>query len=291
VVVPGFPAPFIKFREDDANGFPLAGGKLWSYVAGTSTPIPTYSNQALTTPNTNPTILDASGRANIWVQDGVAYKFLLTDALGNQVWTQDNVQVPLQAAPPAAVVIPPGAICAFGGSTAPTGWLLCDGQAYLQSTYPDLYGAILLTYGAGGAGTFRVPDLRQRFPLGKSATGGTGNALGETGGLINHVHTGPSHTHTIDPHQHDMGAHQHGVTRAGWGSALTTPGTTGYIQTGNAAGAGGDASQYIATQDTVTSGSTPNVTSSVALTTKTDGTQNTGPANPPYLTLQFIIKT
>ena len=69
--MPGYPAPFIKFREDDANGNPLAGGKLFSYAAGTSTPLATYTSSTLATKNTNPVVLDASGRASVWVEDGV----------------------------------------------------------------------------------------------------------------------------------------------------------------------------------------------------------------------------
>ena len=99
--MPGFPAPFIKFREDDANGFPLAGGKLYSFMAGTSTPLATYTTQALDVPNTNPVILDASGRASIFLEDGVGYKFILHDALDNEMWSVDNVQIPKVAPPPA----------------------------------------------------------------------------------------------------------------------------------------------------------------------------------------------
>lgn len=54
-------------------------------------------------------------------------------------------------------VIPTAAISVTG-----TGWLLCDGQQYLQSQYPALFSAVGSTYGAADAGYFRVPDLRGR---------------------------------------------------------------------------------------------------------------------------------
>lgn len=73
----------------DGNGFPCAGCSLYSYAAGTTTPLPTYKNSTLTA-NTNPIILDAAGAAFIWVPAG-SYKFVLVDALGNTVWTVDNV--------------------------------------------------------------------------------------------------------------------------------------------------------------------------------------------------------
>lgn len=85
--------------------------------------------------------------------------------------------------------MPTGTIVATGRSTAPTGWLLCDGAAVSRTTYAALFAAIGTTYGAGnGSTTFNVPDLEQRFPLGKAASG-TGATLGATGGAIDHVHS------------------------------------------------------------------------------------------------------
>jgi microcystin-dependent protein len=84
---------------------------------------------------------------------------------------------------------PPGAMMAYGGSSAPGGYLLCDGSAVSRTTYVNLFTAISTTYGVGdGSTTFNLPDLRQRFPLGK-ATSGTGSTLGGTGGAIDHTHT------------------------------------------------------------------------------------------------------
>jgi microcystin-dependent protein len=57
-----------------------------------------------------------------------------------------------------------------------------------RSTYAALFAAIGIAYGAGnGTTTFNLPDLRQRFPLGKAASG-TGATLGGTGGAIDHIH-------------------------------------------------------------------------------------------------------
>jgi microcystin-dependent protein len=87
-----------------------------------------------------------------------------------------------------ALLVPTGTIAGFGGTAAPTGWLLCDGAAVSRTTFSALFTAIGTAYGVGdGSTTFNVPDLRQRFPLGK-ATAGTGSTLGGTGGLIDHVH-------------------------------------------------------------------------------------------------------
>ncbi len=77
-----FDARFFK----TGNNAPLTGGKIYTYLAGTTTPVATYSNDSGTT-NTNPIILDADGRANIYLDDSVAYRFILKDA--NDVTQKD----------------------------------------------------------------------------------------------------------------------------------------------------------------------------------------------------------
>ena len=69
--------------------------------------------------------------------------------------------------------IPTGMITPFGGSSAPTHWLLCDGTEYVIGTYPELYAVIGSSFGTATAGYFRTPDLRGRMPLGKDNMGGT----------------------------------------------------------------------------------------------------------------------
>lgn len=95
---------------------------------------------------------------------------------------------------------PVGVIEMFGGTSAPTGYFLCDGSAVSRTTYAALFSVVGTTYGVGdGSTTFNLPDLTQRFPLGK-ATSGTGSALGSTGGNIDHLHTvNPPNTTTGQP--------------------------------------------------------------------------------------------
>ena len=82
------PSPRLQFF--DANGNPLAGGKLYTYVAGTTTPVVTYTDNTGTATNTNPIILDSRGEANIWL-DNSNYKFKLTNAADVQIWIVDNI--------------------------------------------------------------------------------------------------------------------------------------------------------------------------------------------------------
>ena len=82
------------FREFTANGVPEANGTVTSYQAGTTTPLATYTDSTLGTANPNPLTLNARGEAQIWVSPNVAYKFVVADALGNQIRTVDEVMQP-----------------------------------------------------------------------------------------------------------------------------------------------------------------------------------------------------
>lgn len=83
------PPPIFQFFDD--NGVPLAGGKLYSYGAGGTTPLATYTDAGGGTPNTNPIILDANGECVVWM-GAAAYKFVLKDSSDVVQWTRDNVQ-------------------------------------------------------------------------------------------------------------------------------------------------------------------------------------------------------
>ena len=100
---------------------------------------------------------------------------------------------------------PVGMIVGFAGSTAPTGWLLCQGQAVSRTTYAKLFSVIGTTFGSGdGSTTFNLPDARGRVLVGvgeSSATGHTNHTLGQKGGEETHkltVSEMPSHNHTYN---------------------------------------------------------------------------------------------
>lgn len=79
-----------KLQFFDANGNPLVGGKLYSYAAGTVTPLATYTDSSGATPNANPIILDSRGEASVWLGTAL-YKFALYTSTNVLVWTVDNV--------------------------------------------------------------------------------------------------------------------------------------------------------------------------------------------------------
>lgn len=92
----GTVAPVPVWTLLDSDGNPLVSGKLYTYAAGTSTPIATYTSSTLATPNANPVIADAAGRVEIWLSPGTAYKFQCDNSADVTQWTVDNVEgVPL----------------------------------------------------------------------------------------------------------------------------------------------------------------------------------------------------
>lgn len=78
----------------DNNGVPLAGGKLYAYLSGTTTPQATYTSVTGSVPHPNPIVLNAAGRVpsgEIWLSTGINYKFILTTSVDVQIATWDNI--------------------------------------------------------------------------------------------------------------------------------------------------------------------------------------------------------
>lgn len=139
--------------------------------------------------------------------------FLTVDTSGNIAGSVSETQgilftmlAPSTVASLGANIIPPGSITMFGGASAPTGYLLCDGSSYLQSDFPNLFSAIGVAYGSADGTHFNVPDFRGVFPRGVTGassndpnassrtaanTGGnTGNNVGsfQASDLLSHNH-------------------------------------------------------------------------------------------------------
>lgn len=147
---------------------------------------------------------------------------------------------------------PSGVIVPFAGSNAPSGWLLCAGQAISRTQYAGLFLTISTTYGVGdGSTTFNLPDLRGRTIAGLDNMGGSAasrltagvsginaTTLGAAGGderVHQHSHantatfsgTAAAHTHTQDAHNHGQNAHAHGVYDPSHAHGMWTKGGAG----------------------------------------------------------------
>jgi len=77
----------------DDNGDTLTGGLLYTYAAGTTTPLTTFTDSTGATPNTNPIVLDSAGRvsAQVFLTTGSSYKFVLQTSASVTIWTKDNI--------------------------------------------------------------------------------------------------------------------------------------------------------------------------------------------------------
>lgn len=102
---------------------------------------------------------------------------------------------------PPEMLMPVGVVLPYVSSSAPNGWLNCEGQELYRGDYPALFAVIGTTYGAGnGTTTFRIPNLSGRVVVGQgSGSGLTARSMGATGGAETHTLTSeemPSHSHT-----------------------------------------------------------------------------------------------
>lgn len=150
-----------------------------------------------------------------------------------------------------------GEITMYGGTTAPAGWLICDGSAISRTTYSALFGVIGTAYGAGdGSTTFNIPNFTSNFPR--------GNTPGNVTGSATHTHPLSSNAwakiYMINPSATGVaGTRISGVTA--WNEGFRMTGTAATALTG------------------VTSG------------TPLDGNTDSGSSLPPALGVKFLIKT
>ena len=235
------------------TGLPLAGGLLYTYQAGSSTPLTTYTTINGTIANTNPIVLGTDGRlpSELWLTYGYFYKFVLQDANSNLIASYDNIYGILGTVPATSSAFTTGMILLWSGSTGsiPSGFYLCNGSN----------------------GT---PDLRDRFIVGA----GGSYTVAQTGGSADSIVVSHNHTATsvvTDPgHNHSYG--------------LTNGATTLIGQGGTSGAAGGFTGGTPVTQiGTNTQNASTGVT--VATTNVAAGVSGTGANNPLYYALAYIM--
>jgi microcystin-dependent protein len=169
-----------------AGAVVLFNGALGTPSSGTATnltglPLTTGVTGTLAAANGGTGITAVGASGNVLTSNGTA-------------WT---------SATPASAGVPAGTILEYGGTSAPTGYLGCDGAAVSRSTYATLFTAISTTWGVGdGSTTFNVPDFRRRVPVGSGGTGTAtlANSVGSTGGVEGFTLTGsqlPQYTASI----------------------------------------------------------------------------------------------
>jgi microcystin-dependent protein len=170
----------------------------------------------------------------------------------------------------------PGLVAAYGGLTAPNGWLLCDGTSYGTSLHPYLFGVLLYSYGGSEAeGTFKVPDFRGRSIFGVDSMGGA--AANRITNSVLYGTTG-SATVVLTSEQSPLLAHDHPVTN-------------GYYTHTYGRWHGGDHNDYRPNE--IAGSPDGNVSFGQTVTISPTSLAQGQPHNnlPPYLNLTWIIKT
>ena len=249
------------------TGLPLAGGQLFTYQAGSSTPLTTYTTSSGNIANSNPMILGSDGKLpqELWLQYGYSYKFILEDANSNIIDTYDNIAGIITAIPTTSPAVPSGCILIWSGSVGsiPSGFVICDG-------------------------TNSTPDLRNSFILGA----GNSYTVGQTGGatdavLVSHTHTAtvsdPSHNHAISSSVTDPGHYHTNVYTPGSGATYGFVGANPYLSL----------SQSTSTNTTGISVSTSisPATTGISVANSTVGVSGSGANMPPFYALAFIMKS
>lgn len=166
----------------------------------------------------------------------------------------------------------------YGASSAPSGWLLCDGSAVSRSTYATLFAIISTTYGSGdGSTTFNLPNLKGRVPVGRDAADTSFDVLGETGG---------AKTHTLTSAESGVPAHTHPISDPGHFHSLNV--WSFFVQTNLVSG-------FQTTSNTGVLASTVNTNSqTTGITVSNNTAANASSAHnnlQPYIVLNYIIKT
>lgn len=219
---PALNSPVIRFT--DSNGKPLAGGKLFSFAAGTTTPLATFVDSTTGAHNTNPVILDSTGSATVFLGANV-YKLVLQNSAGVVQWTADNIaQGSFQATYVTSYTGRQGTT-RTGAVTATTGDLNCadvTGAICSVTPFPTLYyqtvqaGAVsaiqepILNFIAGVPGSVTNPTLTAAgsgytgaptvsFSGGTCTTLPTASANVAVGQIANPVVTAPGSGYTTVP--------------------------------------------------------------------------------------------
>lgn len=174
------------FQFFSNDGLPLAGGKIQTYQAGSTTPLATYTDSSGLIANTNPIILGTSGRppSDIWLTEGVFYKFVLSTATDVVIQTYDNLYGIIGVAQSPPTPTPAGVIVMWSGSigSIPAGWALCNGN----NGTPDLRDRFVV-----GAGSTYAVDATG----GSTTTIATGSITGSTQSTTLTTNQIPSHSH------------------------------------------------------------------------------------------------
>lgn len=227
------------------------------------------------------TNLAGGGAGQLPYQSGSGTTAMLAAGTSGQVLQSNGTSAPSWVASPS---VPVGSLFPYAGSSAPSGYLLCQGQSVSSTTYLALHAVISNTYGGsaytGGSGlNFNLPDFRSRLPIGAGQGSGlTNRVAGTTYGTETHTLVSGNIPQMTTGNMSANASHAHGHVYPVFVNAPTTGGSTmsgsGYVKGNDSAGV-----------NPVSSASTEH--------THTVGNVSPTAVNhlPPTLAINYIIKT
>ena len=153
------------------------------------------------------TSLEVTGEFTLPTADGSLDQVLVTNGSGTVTWQDQS----------GGTTIPAGTVVMYGGGTAPSGWLVCDGSAVSRTTYSSLFTAISTRYGTGdGSTTFNLPGTSALVPVGIAASGNADGTTVSGSSALNALALGDQsadHAHTITSNAGNQSAdHNHTIT-------------------------------------------------------------------------------
>ena len=279
--------PFVVI--DPATGNAVVGASVAVAARATGTASTVYAGETGATTTSNPRTTDANGRLTGWVERGAYTLTVSGGGLTTYVKNWDSAPAADSSIDALWIgsALPIGIVNPFAGSTAPTGWLLCDGSSVSTTTYASLFSVVAYTYGGSGS-SFTLPDLRGRAIAGKDDMGGTaasrltaggagitGTTLGAVGGTQTHTLTTAqlaSHTHTGTTGT-ESATHTHGFSSGAAGAPYTILPTLGGTTAAN----------------TTTTG-TQSASHTHSFTTAGAGSDTAHPNTQPTIILNYIIR-
>ena len=186
--MPALMLPSLSFYQTDNTGEPLANGTVEVYYSQTSQPAITYKDSQLNAANEHPIPLSQTGKADIYLEEGV-YNIIARDSSGGVVYSTNDYQVSLTSGGGGTPTetVPIGGIIMYSGLFAdkPDNYAFCDGT----NNTPNLVDKFIRATADEGL---------------LNTTGGSNDAI-----LVNHVHSVGEHTHSVGTHAHTINAHNH----------------------------------------------------------------------------------
>lgn len=281
------------------------GSVVTGKIAASAVTTPKIADDAVTTPK----IAGAAVTEIKIATDAVSATKIAANAVTTAKILDGNVTLAkLSAALQATIdaIDPADAIIMIGGSTAPAGWGLCDGSAVSRATYAATFARIGTAHGVGdGSTTFNVPDMRNRFPVGKgpltwsdavAESGGSKDAAlvyhnhsanTTGGGAVDHLHGAGSYVTTTN------GTHGHGL---GDGSSIPYYNPAGWATVPGGGGTGLSLTTFThdgAHSHSVTGQSGPadrSLAHDHGVSVNHNGVSATDANLPPYRVLNFCIR-